>query len=336
MLARPTVRFWFTSLLSYSQSNILIPLGVDEHCQPDPENGFNGTGIWLDISIRFYANIILPFVGTIIDTDLVGKLLDPSYTGFLWKKTLWGMCADMDVVGFFEEKVNQKFKEITAKINHETLEEYDEYMPVWGDNGPNSTIPSETSSSRPIPSASATGQSQDPQSSATASSTTGSSNASHSATVAPTTNSPSEPSPSPASASSSTKASPSQQTSAFSPTSSPTSSIASLPIALPTPVSSRPAPSPSDMSKLPAHTVVVVNLLGETLGYTKAVVFTEGWKAVGVSVSNPDGETKMAKLNREGQVVAATMLIVGHLPIRPAVIENGEVLGVIRLYTPIV
>jgi hypothetical protein len=101
---------------------------VDEHCQHDPNGISNAMGLWLDIMISFYAGIKLP-IGPVIETPWVGKILDPSYQGYLWKKTLTGICGP-DNTRYFENKLNNKFKSIATSLNGETLDEYEEFIPA--------------------------------------------------------------------------------------------------------------------------------------------------------------------------------------------------------------
>jgi hypothetical protein len=101
---------------------------VDEHCQHDPNGISNAMGLWLDIMISFYAGIKLP-IGPVIETPWVGKILDPSYQGYLWMKTLTGICGP-DNTRYFENKLNNKFKSIATSLNGETLDEYEEFIPA--------------------------------------------------------------------------------------------------------------------------------------------------------------------------------------------------------------
>jgi hypothetical protein len=82
--------------------------------------------------INFYALVKGPLGTFNFESPWVSKLLDPSYKGYLWKKTLVVMCTEDSDMRWFENKLNQKFKSVFAALNHETLEEYDEFIPAIG------------------------------------------------------------------------------------------------------------------------------------------------------------------------------------------------------------
>jgi hypothetical protein len=113
---------------------------VNEHCQADPNGIPKAIGLWLDIMISFYA-MIKGLIGIAVETPWVGKILDPSYQGYLWKKTLAGICtADTDM-RWFKNKLNDKFRRIFTAINGETIEEYNEFIPAIGPAPPAATEP---------------------------------------------------------------------------------------------------------------------------------------------------------------------------------------------------
>jgi hypothetical protein len=113
---------------------------VNDQCQADPNGIPKAIGLWLDIMISFYAMIKGP-LGIVVETPWVGKVLDPSYQDYLWKKTLACICTDDSDMRWFENTLNDKFRRIFAKLNDETLEEYNEFIPAIGPAPPAATNP---------------------------------------------------------------------------------------------------------------------------------------------------------------------------------------------------
>ena len=78
-------------------------------------------GFWFETGLGYYANFVLPVIGTIVDTNWLGNALGPEFTGLMWTKKLLGICWE-DTKGFtwIENKLNKAFNRITSELNAKT------------------------------------------------------------------------------------------------------------------------------------------------------------------------------------------------------------------------
>jgi hypothetical protein len=108
------------------------PPDVDNLCRP---NGIRLTippqdlikdawGIWLEVGLGLYANVVLPVIGTIIDTNWLGHRLHPELTGLMWTNRVLGRCwgqtswnQRQDALRELKETFSGRVTRVTSKFN---------------------------------------------------------------------------------------------------------------------------------------------------------------------------------------------------------------------------